>query len=175
MTYDLQLTHATSLSLAFQTQHLQLQQLILEIDLDIRYATPRVNLNSILLQPKTSWILCVPFDEVFRPKKSSGLLQLLHVFRPICFAACFGCFTCSRVVTGKIVDITRHFTHVPDLFRLLTVSPCNNNLIPSASQTVAITGFTNWISDQHCMYQSIFQVEPHFVGASGVCVCMAHT
>ena len=31
MTYALQLTHATSLSLAFQTQHLKLQQLILEL------------------------------------------------------------------------------------------------------------------------------------------------
>ena len=48
MTYDLQLTHATSLSLAFQTQHLQLQQLILEIDLDIRYATPIVKATNTL-------------------------------------------------------------------------------------------------------------------------------
>ena len=100
---------------------------------------------------------------------------MIHMLRPICFSACFGCFTCSRVVTGKTVDITGHLSHVPDLFRLLPVSPCNNNLIPSTSQTVAITGFTNWIGDQHCMYRSIFQVEPHFVGASGVCVCTAHT
>ena len=120
----------------------------------------------------SSWVVTAACPHPAHPPRR--LLRLLHVFRPICFAACFGCFTCSRVVTGKTVDITGQLSHVLDLFRLLPVSPCNSNLIPSTSQTVAITGFTNWISDQHCMYQSIFQVEPHFVGASGVCVCMAH-
>ena len=48
MKNDLQLTHATSLSLAFPTQHLQLQQLILDIDLDIPYTTPRVTTTNTL-------------------------------------------------------------------------------------------------------------------------------